>query len=93
MGCLDDSWSQISPCSLVKFAFYFNYVCSWFPARLREVKDPAEFPDVLERVSDLHWLVAAEGLFITSLLPLIETCLLCLFPLIGFSVMIFDRIL
>ena len=41
MGCLDDSWSQISPCWLVNFAFYFNYACSWFPARLREVKDLA----------------------------------------------------
>lgn len=50
MGCLDDSWSQISPCSLVKFAFYFNYACSWFPARLREVKDLAEFSDVLEQL-------------------------------------------
>ena len=50
MGCLDDSWSQISPCSLVKFAFYFNYACSWFPARLREVKDLAEFSDALEQL-------------------------------------------
>ena len=70
MGRLDDSWWQISPCSLVKFAFYFNYGCSWFLARLREVKDLAEFPDVLERVSDVHWLVAAEGLFITACCPL-----------------------
>ena len=64
------SWSQISPCSLAKFAFYFNYAYSWFPARLREVKDLAEFSDVLERVSDVHWLVAAEGLFITACCPL-----------------------
>ena len=70
MGCLDDSWSQTSPCLLVKFVFYFNYVCSWFPAWLREVKDLAKFPDVLERDSDVHWLVAPGGVFITACCPL-----------------------
>lgn len=67
------------PCLLVDLDLHFNQIRSLFPARIREVEDLAGFPDVFERVPNVHWLVAAKGSFVRACFRVVESRVLCLF--------------